>query len=82
MPNLTITLGPGQYQEILKIAQHLGTSPEELANRSIEDYCTRLREEEIEVRAMYPHMARVFGPAGWDDPEMDSYNALDPRPSF
>jgi hypothetical protein len=36
-------------------------------------------DDEIDVRAMYPHMAKVFGPAGWDDPEMDEYNDLDPR---
>jgi hypothetical protein len=38
-----------------------------------------LEEEEFDVRAMYPHLAKVFGPAGWDDPAMDVYNELDPR---
>lgn len=36
-------------------------------------------EEELDVKAMAPYMARVFGPAGWDDPEMDIYDELDPR---
>lgn len=35
--------------------------------------------DEPDVRAMYPHMAKVFGEAGWDDPQMDVYDDLDPR---
>jgi hypothetical protein len=38
-----------------------------------------LPEQEFHVRAMYPHLAKVFGPAGWDDPAMDVYDQLDPR---
>lgn len=36
-------------------------------------------EDERFVRDMYPHVVEVFGKAGWDDPEMDVYNELDPR---
>ena len=38
-----------------------------------------LLDDEFDARAMYPHMAKVFGPAGWDDLEMDVYDELDPR---
>lgn len=41
-----------------------------------------LQEEPSEfMRGMYPHVMEVFGRAGWDDPAMDIYNDLDPRPS-
>jgi hypothetical protein len=36
-------------------------------------------EDDLDVREMYPLLPKVFGPAGWDDPEMDEYNDLDPR---
>jgi hypothetical protein len=32
-----------------------------------------------ETRAAYPLAMKVFGQDGWDDPEMDEYNVLDPR---
>jgi hypothetical protein len=32
-----------------------------------------------DVRAAYPLAMKVFGQDGWDDPQMDEYNALDPR---
>jgi hypothetical protein len=44
-----------------------------------EELKARLPEDEFDVRAMYPHLAKVFGPAGWDDPTMDVYDQLDPR---
>jgi hypothetical protein len=31
------------------------------------------------IRDMYPQVMEVFGREGWDDPEMDIYNELDPR---
>ena len=40
-----------------------------------------LESEQADIRAMYPDIARVFGPDGWDDPSMDIYNDLDPRRS-
>lgn len=40
-----------------------------------------LDDQPADVRQLYPIMARVFGPAGWDDPEMDIYDELDPRRS-
>ncbi len=43
----------------------------------------RQRSEENDdsqfVRAMTPHVMKVFGRDGWDDPAMDVYNDLDPR---
>ena len=38
-----------------------------------------LGDEEFDARSTYPNMARIFGPAGWDDPAMDVYDELDPR---
>jgi hypothetical protein len=35
--------------------------------------------DETEAREMLLRMSQVFGPAGWDDPEMDIYDELDPR---
>jgi hypothetical protein len=32
-----------------------------------------------DARAAYPFAMKVFGQDGWDDPQMDEYNALDPR---
>jgi hypothetical protein len=32
-----------------------------------------------DVRAAYPLAMKVFGRDGWDDPQMDKYNVLDPR---
>lgn len=31
------------------------------------------------LRNMYPHIMEIFGREGWDDPEMDVYNDLDPQ---
>jgi hypothetical protein len=51
--------------------------PEELYDR------VRLllfEEEDSQLlRAAYSHGMEVFGRAGWDDPEMDIYDDLDPR---
>lgn len=33
-------------------------------------------DSDYDVREMLPHMAKVFGPAGWDDPEMDVYDDI------
>ena len=38
-----------------------------------------LFDDELDPRAMYPHMAKSFGATGWDDQEMDVYDTLDPR---
>jgi hypothetical protein len=32
-----------------------------------------------DTRADYPLAMKVFGQDGWDDPQTDEYNALDPR---
>ena len=44
-----------------------------------ERYKALFEEDVYDVREMYPLLPKVFGPAGWDDPEMDEYNDLDPR---
>jgi len=36
-------------------------------------------DDDDDVRPLYVYMSKVFGPAGWNEPEMDEYNALDPR---
>lgn len=36
-------------------------------------------EDEQLVHDVYPHVMEVFGREGWDDPEMDVYDDLDPR---
>lgn len=36
-------------------------------------------EADLDPRRMYPYVAKVFGPEGWDDPAMDVYDDLDPR---
>jgi hypothetical protein len=36
-------------------------------------------DEDLDPRSMYPQMSQTFGAAGWDDPEMDVYDELDPR---
>jgi hypothetical protein len=38
-----------------------------------------LLDEDRIPEQMYPLLAEVFGPEGWDDPAMDAYNDLDPR---
>jgi hypothetical protein len=32
-----------------------------------------------DARAAYPLAMKALGQDGWDDPQMDEYNALDPR---
>jgi hypothetical protein len=36
-------------------------------------------DDDLDPRSMYPQMVQSFGAAGWDDPEMDVYDELDPR---
>jgi hypothetical protein len=36
-------------------------------------------EDNESLRGLYPHVMQVFGREGWDDPEMDVYDELDPR---
>lgn len=40
-----------------------------------------LDEDEAQplLRDVYPHVMKIFGRDGWDDPAMDIYNDLDPR---
>jgi hypothetical protein len=43
------------------------------------DVYDRMRALADDTRASYPLAMRVFGHDGWDDPQMDEYNVLDPR---
>lgn len=80
MAELTISLSDEQFQRLRDTAQHEGITPQELVSKIIDGLAKpQENEETLNVRTLYPHMAKVFGPAGWDDPEMDAYNALDPR---
>ena len=59
-----------------------GTTPANL-NRLLAalpaDVYDRIRALADDTRAAYPLAMRVFGQDGWDDPQMDEYNVLDPR---
>lgn len=40
-----------------------------------------LEEQDAEsLSGLYPHVMEVFGRDGWDDPAMNVYDELDPRP--
>ena len=43
------------------------------------DVYDRIRALADETRAAYPLAMKIFGQDGWDDPQMDEYNLLDPR---
>ena len=43
------------------------------------DVYDRIRALADETRTAYPLAMKVFGQDGWDDPQMDEYNVLDPR---
>ena len=43
------------------------------------DVYDRIRALADDTRAAYPLAMKVFGQDGWDDPQMDEYNVLDPR---
>jgi len=36
--------------------------------------------DDLDIREAYPLMDAVAAQEGWDDADLDSYNALDPRP--
>jgi len=42
-------------------------------------YRALFHEDEFQVRESYPLIDEVAGREGWNDPEMDAYDALDPR---
>jgi hypothetical protein len=78
MANLT----PEQRQEI----QRAGEEPVRLADPETQteyvilkaDVYDRIRALADDTRAAYPLAMKVFGQDGWDDPQMDEYNVLDP----
>jgi hypothetical protein len=79
MASITIAIGDHVSQSLQDAAAKLGVSPEQVAGQVLEQYFKSAAQDLDDVRLMYPYMAKVFGPAGWDDPEMDEYDALDPR---
>jgi hypothetical protein len=77
------TLTPELRQEI----QRAGDEPVRLADPETQtayvilkaDIYDRILTLADETRAAYPLTMKVFGRDGWDDPQMDEYNVLDPR---
>ena len=77
------TLTSEQRQEIEKA----GDEPVRLADPVTQteyvllklDVYNEIRRGVDEARLAYPLAMKVFGEDGWDDPQMDEYNALDPR---
>jgi hypothetical protein len=77
------TLTPGQLQEI----QRAGDEPVRFADPETQteyvilraDVYDRIRASADHTRAGYLLAMKVFGQDGWDDPQMDEYNDLDPR---
>ncbi len=77
------TLTPEQRQEI----QRAGEEPVRLADPETQteyvllkaDVYARILTLLDHTRSAYPLAMRVFGEDGWDDPQMDEYNVLDPR---
>jgi hypothetical protein len=77
------TLTPEQRQEI----RMAGEGPVRLADPETQMEYVIVRADEYDricasaddARAAYPLAMKVFGQDGWDDPQMDEYNALDPR---
>jgi hypothetical protein len=83
MEGLMTTLTPEQRQEIRKA----GEGPVRLADPETQmeyvivraDVYDRICALTDDARAAYPLAMKVFGQDGWDDSQMDEYNALDPR---
>lgn len=77
------TLTLEQRQEI----QRAGEEPVRLTDPETQteyvllkaDVYDRIRTLLDDTRSAYPLAMRVFGEDGWDDPQMDEYNVLDPR---
>jgi hypothetical protein len=77
------TLTPVQRQEI----RNAGEEPVRLADPETQteyvilkaELYDRIRGLADDTRSSYPLAIRVFGKDGWDDPQMDEYNVLDPR---
>jgi hypothetical protein len=79
MTTLTIPVDDRHLEQLRLSAERQGLSVEDYARRVIAEAVERPVDDDFDVRQMYPHLAGTFGPAGWDDPEMDCYDALDPR---
>jgi hypothetical protein len=77
------TLTPEQRKEI----QNAGEGPVRITDPETQteyvilkaDVYNRICAMADETRAAYPLAMKVFGQDGWDDPQMDEYNAFDPR---
>jgi hypothetical protein len=77
------TLTPELRQEIRKA----GEAPVRLSDPETQmeyvivkaDVYDRICALADDTTVAYPLAMKVFGSDGWDDPQMDEYNALDPR---
>jgi hypothetical protein len=77
------TLTPEQRQEI----QRAGVEPVRIADPETQteyvllkaDLYHRIRALADDTTAAYPLAMKAFGQDGWDDPQMNEYNVLDPR---
>jgi hypothetical protein len=76
-------LTPEQRQEV----QRAGEEPVRFADPDTQteyvilkaDVYDRIRAFVDDTRDAYPLAMKVFEHDGWDDPQMDEYNVLDPR---
>jgi hypothetical protein len=77
------TLTPDQRQEVQKAAEEpVRIADPETQNEYVilrADVYDRIRALADDTRAAYPLAMTVFRQDGWDDPQMDGYNVLDPR---
>ncbi|MGO9469859.1 MAG: hypothetical protein ACLQIB_55005 [Isosphaeraceae bacterium] len=77
------TLTPEQRQAI----ERAGEEPVRLADPETQteyviikaDVYDRICALSFDTRSAYPLAMKVFRQDGWDDPQMDEYNVLDPR---
>lgn len=64
----------------VKVMDPATNTPYVLVRADLYDRCKALFEdEEFDVREAYSAMDEVARAEGWDDPEMDVYDQLDPR---
>ena len=78
------TLTPEQRQEVEKAGDELVRLADPVTKAEYvilkADVYDRIRAlADDDTRAGYPLAMKVFGRDGWDDPQMDEYNVLDPR---
>src|ERR1700687_2904301 len=64
MATLSIVMDELKLQQLKETANQMGLPVEEFIAQSIDASCARLQDD-FDVRIMYPHLAKTFGPAGW-----------------